>query len=69
MKNWRKLVKGLLTLRKVRARFASKDHRLLLVDEKLENDEKVEENATMANDEGTLAWPPTVYSLPDINSK
>lgn len=69
MKNWRRLVKGLLTLRKVRARFASKDHRLLLVDEKLENDEKVEENATMANDEETLAWPPTVYSLPDVNSK
>ncbi|EJW83523.1 hypothetical protein WUBG_05567, partial [Wuchereria bancrofti] len=69
IKNWRRLVKGLLTLRKVRARFASKDHRLLCVDEKLENDEKVEENVTMTNDEGTLAWPLTVYSLPDINSK
>ncbi|VDO55396.1 unnamed protein product [Onchocerca flexuosa] len=70
IKNWRCLVKGLITLKKVRARFASRDRRLLHVDEKLENNEKTDKNATeTTNGAGTLTWPPTDYSLPNINSK
>ncbi|VBB30790.1 unnamed protein product [Acanthocheilonema viteae] len=70
IKNWRSLVKGLLILKKVRAKFASKDHCLLHVDEKLENNEKINKNGTVTTDDtGALAWPSIEYILPSVNSK
>ncbi|CAG9536469.1 unnamed protein product [Cercopithifilaria johnstoni] len=69
IKNWQRLVKGLLTLKKIRARFSSKGLPLLHVDEKLENDEKVENSIVTTNDTEALAWPQTEYILPFVNSK
>ncbi|KAM3719841.1 putative DNA repair protein [Dirofilaria immitis] len=70
IKNWRCLVKGLMTLKKVRARFASKDHRFLHVDEKLEINKKIGKSSSgTSNCAETLVWPPTQYNLPNINSK
>uniref|UniRef100_A0A915Q2V2 Rad4 beta-hairpin domain-containing protein n=1 Tax=Setaria digitata TaxID=48799 RepID=A0A915Q2V2_9BILA len=70
IKNWRRLVKGLLTMEKVRARFASRDHRLLDIDEKLENDEKAQKNSTRAtSDAEVLTWPSVECILPNASSK
>uniref|UniRef100_A0A0R3S1Y3 BHD_3 domain-containing protein n=1 Tax=Elaeophora elaphi TaxID=1147741 RepID=A0A0R3S1Y3_9BILA len=71
-KNWRRLVKGLLTLKKVRARFASKDRRLLVefhADEKLESDNTEENAISTTNNAEALAWPQTEYVLPFVNLK
>ncbi|EJD74033.1 DNA repair protein Rad4 containing protein [Loa loa] len=60
LKNWRRLVKGMLTMKKVRAKFLVGDHRNLQVDEKLEN----RENETPATDDAALSWPQTIFNLP-----
>ncbi|KAL3993549.1 Rad4 transglutaminase-like domain family protein [Acanthocheilonema viteae] len=63
LKNWRRLIKGMLTLKKVRAKFLVTDCRSMCVDEKLEN----RESETLATDDIALSWPRTIFDLPGDN--
>uniref|UniRef100_A0A8R1XPM6 Fe2OG dioxygenase domain-containing protein n=1 Tax=Onchocerca volvulus TaxID=6282 RepID=A0A8R1XPM6_ONCVO len=61
LKNWRRLVKGMLTMKKVRAKFLVVNHRSMQVDEKLEK----KEDEIAAVDDTALSWPQTIFNFPD----
>uniref|UniRef100_A0A0R3RVZ3 Fe2OG dioxygenase domain-containing protein n=1 Tax=Elaeophora elaphi TaxID=1147741 RepID=A0A0R3RVZ3_9BILA len=61
LKNWRRLVKGMITMKKVRAKFLVADCRSMCVDEKLEN----RGSEMPAADDTVLSWPQTIFNLPD----
>ncbi|CAG9531860.1 unnamed protein product [Cercopithifilaria johnstoni] len=63
LKNWRRLVKGMLTMKKVRAKFLVADRQSMCTDEKLEN----RESETPATDDIALSWPQTIFDLPGEN--
>ncbi|VDM13765.1 unnamed protein product [Wuchereria bancrofti] len=60
LRNWRRLVKGMLTMKKVRAKFLVADRRSMQIDEKLET----RESETSATDDTVLSWPRTIFNLP-----
>ncbi|VDO50304.1 unnamed protein product, partial [Onchocerca flexuosa] len=64
LKNWRRLVKGMLTMKKVRAKFLVVDHRSMQVDEKLEK----KEDEVTAVDDTALSWPQTIFNFPGASS-
>ncbi|VDN02655.1 unnamed protein product [Thelazia callipaeda] len=72
LKNWRRLTKGMLTMRKVRAKFLRMDRRSMRLaffsgDVILQEiDEKLEDQVlTPAPDDTILSWPHTIFNLPE----
>ncbi|MCP9266522.1 DNA repair protein complementing XP-C cells-like protein [Dirofilaria immitis] len=63
LKNWKRLIKGMLTMKKVRAKFLIVNYRTMQVDGKLEK----KEDEMTTTDDTTLSWPQTVFSFPGAN--
>uniref|UniRef100_A0A915PHM1 DNA sliding clamp PCNA n=1 Tax=Setaria digitata TaxID=48799 RepID=A0A915PHM1_9BILA len=64
LKNWRRLIKGMLTMKKVRAKFLVADRRNMQIDEKLEDGD----NETPIADDIASSWPQTIFTLPDADN-
>ncbi|KHN81444.1 DNA repair protein complementing XP-C cells -like protein [Toxocara canis] len=70
-KNWKRLVRGVLMMKKVHAKFLGPDRRQITTDEQLETGEAVKElkTETPIGDDMALAWPSTKYDLPAAGSR
>lgn len=65
IKNWRRLFRGVIMLKRVRTKFLGSDSRSIKADEKLEQTgEQPPVDETPAEDDMALAWPQTQFELP-----
>uniref|UniRef100_A0A0M3HRB8 DNA repair protein complementing XP-C cells n=1 Tax=Ascaris lumbricoides TaxID=6252 RepID=A0A0M3HRB8_ASCLU len=67
-KNWKRLVKGVLRMKRIRAKFLGPDRRLVAADEQLESGGGLQEaeGETPIDDDMALAWPRTSFDLPTV---